>query len=240
MFLRHRTSDRYILNEIFGLGLYDLPAGATATLAELGRPPLGVDLGAHVGLWRVLLRLLPRRELDAFEPDPANSALLKRCISANRLADRWRLTPACAATADRTALLLADRFAESRITGEAPGAIEVASRDVLPFLAAADLVKIDIEGFRMGDPRRSTFRGDRRPRSCARVPPARMSWARPPRLPTRAHAARLRRRRDSCPARATRRGDAVGLAPCPFGLVRIICLVTGQVRAKAGRRGLRR
>jgi hypothetical protein len=53
---------------------------------------------------------------------------------------------ACAATADGTALLLADRFAESRITRDAPDAIEVTARDAFPFLAAADLVKIDIEG----------------------------------------------------------------------------------------------
>jgi FkbM family methyltransferase len=147
VFLRHRTSDRYILNEIFGLGLYKLPAGATATLAGLGRPPVGVDLGAHVGIFGTFFfSCYPDGELDAFEPDPANSALLQRCISANRLADRWRLVPACAATADGTALLLADRFAESRITREVPGTIEVASRDVFPFLATADLLKMDIEG----------------------------------------------------------------------------------------------
>jgi FkbM family methyltransferase len=147
VFLRHRTSDRYILNEIFGLGLYDLPTLASATLAELNRPPIGLDLGAHVGLFGALFfSRFPNGELDAFEPDPANSALLRRCISVNRLAGRWRLIPACAATADGTALLLAGRFAESRITQAAPGAIEVASRDVFPFLRAADLVKIDIEG----------------------------------------------------------------------------------------------
>jgi hypothetical protein len=72
--------------------------------------------------------------------------LLKRCISANGLTDRWRLIPACAATADGHVLLLADRFAESRVSHEAQGAIEVASRDVFPFLEAADFVKMDIEG----------------------------------------------------------------------------------------------
>jgi FkbM family methyltransferase len=147
VFLRHRTSDRYILNEIFGLGLYDPPAGATAALAELGRPPIGLDLGAHIGLFGALFfSRFPEGELDAFEPDPENAALLRRCISANRLAHRWRVIEACAATADGTALLLADRFAESRITRDAPDAIEVTARDAFPFLAAADLVKIDIEG----------------------------------------------------------------------------------------------
>ena len=147
VFLRHHTSDRYILNEIFGLGLYDLPAGATATLAELGRPPIGVDLGAHVGLFGAFFfSCYPGGELVAFEPDPQNRALIERAISANRLESRWRMIPACAATADGTALLLADRFAESQTTHGAPGAIEVAARDVFPFLAAADLVKIDIEG----------------------------------------------------------------------------------------------
>ena len=56
------------------------------------------------------------------------------------------MIPACAATADGTALLLANRFAESQTTHIAPDAIEVAVRDVFPFLAAADILKIDIEG----------------------------------------------------------------------------------------------
>ena len=147
VFLRHRTSDRYILNEIFGLGLYQPPAGATATLAELSRPPIGVDLGAHVGLFGAFFfSSYPDGELVAFEPDPQNRALLERASSSNRLESRWRVIPGCAGTADGTALLLAGRFAESRTTRDAPGASEVAARDVFPYLAEADLVKIDIEG----------------------------------------------------------------------------------------------
>ena len=147
VFLRHRTSDRYILNEIFGLGLYDLPAGASATIAELGRPPLGVDLGAHVGFFGALFfSCYPDGELVAFEPDPQNRALLEYAISSNRLDSRWQMIPACAATTDGTALLLAGRFAESQTTRDPRGSVEVAARDVFPYLAAADLVKIDIEG----------------------------------------------------------------------------------------------
>ena len=180
VFLRHRTSDRYILNEIFGLGLYDLPDGARATLAQLGRPPRGVDLGAHIGLFGAFFfSRFPDGELDAFEPDPQNAVLLRRCVAANGLTGRWRVIEACAAPADGTALLLADRFAESHVTRDSPEAIEVAARDVLPFLAAADLVKIDIEGSEwdvFADPRFSRIGAcvlglEYHPRGCSEADP---------------------------------------------------------------------
>lgn len=157
VFVRHGTSDRYILNEIFGFGLYDLPAGAKAALAGLDRPPRALDLGAHVGFFGALfLSWFPDGELDALEPDPDNARLLERCIEANGLESRWRVIQACAAAADGTALLLAGRFAESRVTRAAAGTIEVPARDVFPFLRAVDFVKMDIEGAEweiLNDPR---------------------------------------------------------------------------------------
>ena len=50
VFVRHQTSDRYILDEIFGVGLYELPAGAKTSLAGVARP-CALDLGAHIGLF---------------------------------------------------------------------------------------------------------------------------------------------------------------------------------------------
>ena len=82
VFLRHRV-DRYILNEIFGLRLYDLPADAKATLVDLGRPPVGLDLGAHVGLFGAFFfSLFPDGDLVAFELTH-RTPLLGRCIGAD-------------------------------------------------------------------------------------------------------------------------------------------------------------
>lgn len=156
VFVRHQTSDRYILDEIFGVGLYELPAGAKTSLAGVARPR-ALDLGAHIGLFGAFfLSRFPRGELDAFEPDPGNAELLERCVAASGLAARWRVIRAAAAAADGRALLLAGRYAESQVTLGASGAIDVDARDVFPFLATAHLVKIDVEGSEwaiLGDPR---------------------------------------------------------------------------------------
>ncbi len=147
VFVRHGTSDRYILDEIFGSGLYEPPEDAMAVLTRLERPR-AVDLGAHIGLFGAFfLSRFPGGEIDAFEPDPDNADVLERCVARNAMAGRWRVHRVAAATADGTALLLAGRFAESQLvsTGQ-QGGIEVPVRDVLPILASADLVKIDVEG----------------------------------------------------------------------------------------------
>lgn len=156
-YVRHQTSDRYILDEIFGRRLYELPAGARAALLALGRPPRGVDLGGHIGLFGAFFfSSFPDGELDAFEPDPGNADVLRRCIAVNGLMDRWRLTVAAAANADSQTFFLGGRFAASQVSARVPGAIEVPARDVLPLLGQADLIKMDIEGSEwtiLGDPR---------------------------------------------------------------------------------------
>lgn len=157
VYVRHQTSDRYILDEVFGKRLYELPAGARAALLALGRPPRGVDLGGHIGLFGAFFfSLFPDGELDAFEPDPRNADVLRRCITVNGLTDRWRLTEAAAAGDDGNTFFLSGRFAESHVAAGASGAVEVPTRDVLPLLLEADLIKIDIEGSEwriLGDPR---------------------------------------------------------------------------------------
>lgn len=146
--LRHGTSDRYILNELFRLRLYEPPAAAETELRSLGSGPKVVDLGAHVGLFGALvLDRFPDAEVLAVEADPLNFALLERCVDENRAAARWHAVHACAAAQDGRRWFLAGRFAESHVTAEPePGAVEVAARDVLPDLLASDVVKIDVEG----------------------------------------------------------------------------------------------
>jgi FkbM family methyltransferase len=146
--LRHGTSDRYILNELFRFRLYEPPAEAERELRALGRGPRVVDLGAHVGLFGVLvLERFAGAEVLAVEADPLNFALLERCIEDNAAGDRWLAVNAAASTAEGRTWFLAGRFAESQVAEQpTPGAVEVPARDVLPDLLDADVVKIDVEG----------------------------------------------------------------------------------------------
>ena len=146
VYLRHGTSDLDILDEVFGRGLYRLPDPVRAALADRGRPPRVLDLGGHIGLFGAwALGELGPTELTAVEADPANAALLRRTIEAGPGPERWRLLPVVAAARDTQLPFVAGAFAESRVA-EGSGAPLRAARDVLPLMAEADLVKIDIEG----------------------------------------------------------------------------------------------
>jgi len=143
--IRHDTSDRYILAEIFQLGQYDFPAAAVESLEELGGAPLVVDLGAHVGLFGVhVLDRFPDARLVAYEVDPANAVVLAECIARNRLNDRWRIVQASAAPSYGVDHFAGGLLAASHV--DADGELSVPRRDVFPDLAEADVVKIDIEG----------------------------------------------------------------------------------------------
>ena len=196
-----------------------------------GRPPIGVDLGAHRPFRRVFFSYYPDGERCIRSPTRRTA----RCSSglsartAKPLAGDPRVRSNC-----RLVLRCCLRAGSPSPgpTRDAPGATKLPR--AMPYLAEADLVKIDIEGSGviLEDAR---FMESRCPRRGARVPPAGMprdgsAVGRPP----SAHSPRMLRRRHRCPTRATRRGDAVGVAFSPLGLVRIICLVTGHVRTKAG------
>jgi FkbM family methyltransferase len=114
--------------------------------------------------------LFPEASVVSFEPDPRNVQMLRECIGANGLQERWRVVEACAATSDGTVAFqssfhlsraagasdVALKDLQQRIAGTfsfldgtallRPEAHEVAARDAFPFLLDADLVKIDIEG----------------------------------------------------------------------------------------------
>lgn len=156
VWIRHNTPDTLVLDEIFYSGHYRLPEHVSLFLDGLGQPPRIVDLGANIGLFGVwVLDRFPGAEITAFEPDPRNAEVTRRCIDANGAADRWRLLEAAASNRDGRTSFLAGEFSRSRVEPES-GGIEVEMTDVFPFLERADLVKIDIEGGEwalLGDPR---------------------------------------------------------------------------------------
>jgi FkbM family methyltransferase len=152
--IRHGTPDVVTLGEVFHRPDYAFPPPVARVLA--GRPaPRVLDLGANIGLFGLfVLGELPAATVEAFEPDPANAAVLRAAIAANGLADRWTAVEAAAGAEDGEVAFDAGHHALSRIDGT--GATRVALIDVLPRVARADLVKLDIEGGEwaiLGDPR---------------------------------------------------------------------------------------
>lgn len=137
--LRHGTPDVNTYEEVFLQRQYEPPPAAAALI---GRAPRVADLGANVGLFGAFtLARDPGARLLAFEPDPANAAVLRRTVAAN--AADWELVEACAGATDGETRFAAGEFALSRM-GEGEATVPVV--DALERLRDADLVKMDIEG----------------------------------------------------------------------------------------------
>jgi FkbM family methyltransferase len=154
--IRHGTGDVVTLGEVFHEHDYRPPPVVSEALGQVRSI---VDLGANVGLFGVFAAgCWPEAEILAFEPDPDNVTVHERAISENGLRARWSLVPAAAGTSDGQATFAVGQIALSHVVdGEPDGpTCEVPVRDVLPRLARADLLKMDIEGGEwaiLGDPR---------------------------------------------------------------------------------------
>jgi FkbM family methyltransferase len=150
LMLRHRTGDVSVVAEIFAERVYEPPPQAAAAVDALRRPPRILDLGANVGMFGAFaLGRWPGATVLAYEPDPENVAVHRLTCAANPSAS-WQLVEAAAATCDGERRLRGGRYAESALV--VPGedgfdaAVRVSAVDVMPRLAGADIVKIDIEG----------------------------------------------------------------------------------------------
>jgi FkbM family methyltransferase len=159
--VRHGVGDAWIVDEVFNRAVYDAPADVRRVLDALARPLRIVDLGAHVGA--VTLRYLTRHPgstVVAFEPNRESGGLLRATLEHNGLADRCTIVEAAAGAADGEAYLegvsvLSHVVREGEAQPDHLGAFaeQFAGRrqairivDVLPYLADADLLKMDIEG----------------------------------------------------------------------------------------------
>jgi FkbM family methyltransferase len=156
--IRHAGVDAATLAELFYHGYYEPPEEVTG---PLGEPTEILDLGANIGLFGAFaVARWPDSRILSYEPDPANAAVHQRTIDANGLAERWQMTRAAAGPRDGEVRFAAGLDAGSHVLdGEPVGgstAITVELCDVLPQIATADLVKMDIEGGEWGiltDPR---------------------------------------------------------------------------------------
>jgi FkbM family methyltransferase len=152
--IRHRTPDVVTLGEVFHRPDYAFPPAVARRLG--GQPRLqAIDLGANIGLFGLwLFGELPDSCVTAFEPDPANAAVLRETVRANGLEASWRVVEAAAGAEGGVARFEPGRFALSRLGGAGDSTVAVV--DVLPLLGRAGLVKMDIEGGEwaiLGDPR---------------------------------------------------------------------------------------
>jgi FkbM family methyltransferase len=149
--------DEYITPSLLARGIWE-PA-ETAYLGWRLRPGMRfVDVGAHVGYYTVLAArsVGASGEVIAFEPDPANRALLERNVALNDCANVRVLPWAAGARAGRVILHRA-RFntGDHRVyaAGGDREALEVGQvlLDEVPALAGpVDVVKIDVQGAEEG------------------------------------------------------------------------------------------
>lgn len=138
--VRHGSADPVTLGEVFHECDYLPPAGAVVE-----PPERVVDLGANVGYFGAFaMGQWPQASVVAFEPDPENAALHERTISLNGLGDRWHLERAAATS--RAGELRFHATGDALAHADEDGDVVVAAMDVLPLIAKADILKMDIEG----------------------------------------------------------------------------------------------
>ena len=154
--VRHSRAAVVILGEVFNRHCYQ-PSADVEQLLPLA--PTILDLGGNIGLFGLFAASRwPEAQIVAFEPDPDNAALHKMTIDANDLTGRWQLVQAAASNHDGEVSFVAGLNAVSHVadpTSTEP-TIKVPVLDVLPRIAQADLLKMDIEGGEwaiLGDPR---------------------------------------------------------------------------------------
>ena len=155
VFVRHRTRDVHILNEIFGRtggrNSYE-PPPAVALALDARRSPKVLDLGANIGLFGAyVLARWPGATIRSFEPDPMNLSVLARVILANELHGRWSVAEVAVGNGYGEQTFAAGLFADSHLsdghTQLAGGrTITVATVDLFEQDHDVDLIKIDIEG----------------------------------------------------------------------------------------------
>ncbi len=148
--LRHRSRDLEIFHELIVADAYRPPQAVERALAGVIEPRI-VDLGANIGLFGVAsLRRWPAAKLTAFEPDPDNLALLRRCVDLNQANNRWHVIEAFASAEAGHVLFRSGLESYSRQArpdeASTRHVISVPAVDVFDYLADADVVKLDIEG----------------------------------------------------------------------------------------------
>jgi len=164
VFLRHRTRDVNILNEIFGgTGGHDSyePPEPVARLLDSKPAPVIFDLGGNIGLFAVYaLGRWPGSTVQSFEPDPTNLAVLRQTFAENELGERWSFSDVAVSNEKGELEFVAGLSADSYLSGGVGGGevdtsaettagghtITVQTVDFFATEPRGDLLKMDIEG----------------------------------------------------------------------------------------------
>jgi FkbM family methyltransferase len=137
--VRHGTSDPVTLGEVFHERDYAPPPGVPAPRRRI------VDLGANVGYFGAFaMDAWPESSVVAYEPDPVTAAVHERTIALNGLGARWELRRAAAAA--KAGVLRFHASGDALSHAAEDGELVVPAEDVLPLVAEADLLKMDVEG----------------------------------------------------------------------------------------------
>lgn len=162
LLVRHPVSDAWVVHEVVNSRVYLPPAPVARALSAVGSPRI-VDLGAHIGAATLLLlEGFPDARVLAVEPQPQTAALLRAMIAANGLQEQCEVLEAAAGVAPGSATIEGFSLLAHLVrpgTQEAVdllpplrkyqfdgGPTQVQVVDILPLLAGADVVKMDIEG----------------------------------------------------------------------------------------------
>jgi FkbM family methyltransferase len=154
--IRHGAAAVWVLAEVFNRRCYE---PSSEVEKSLGEPTAIVDLGGNIGLFGLFAAARwPHARIAAFEPDRENAAIHELTINANGLERRWQLITAAASNRDGRVSFVSGLNAVSHIADSDSDerTTEVPVMDVLPRIAKADLLKMDIEGGEwpiLGDPR---------------------------------------------------------------------------------------
>ncbi len=156
------ADDLSLMPELVTRGTYDVPL--TAFVREQVQPgDVAIDVGAHVGLFTLLLayEVWERGRVIDYEPNPPLLGLLRDNVAMNWLDERVEIEPrAAAARTGRLQLLAPRRFTmlagtrdESAVLASHPGeAVDrveveaVALDEQLGRFERIDLIKVDVEG----------------------------------------------------------------------------------------------
>jgi FkbM family methyltransferase len=158
------ADDLSLMPELVARGTYDVPF--TAFVQRHLRPgDVAVDVGAHVGLFTLLMayQVWEHGRVIAYEPNPRLLALLRDNVSMNWLDDRVEIVPrAVAATERRVELRAPRRFHmlgtirspddDVLLSGHRTDTVDTIEVETEPLdarigrIERIDLVKVDVEG----------------------------------------------------------------------------------------------
>ena len=152
----HDERDRFVSQRLREEGIWE-PFETELVLAALAPGDVFIDAGANIGYFSILAaaRVGEAGAVYAFEPDPANAALLRKSARLNGMASVITVVEAALAQEEGTAALYLsdDNLGDHQLfsSGEERASVDVAKRNGAAYLRERvtdiAMVKVDTQGF---------------------------------------------------------------------------------------------